>query len=322
MMQSKTTSTPRSLFAQLKKYLGLISAIVVLVIVFGCLSKNFWSVASAASIINSIPDLLLVSVGMTLVLIVGGIDLSVGSVLALGATVTAILAVDFNLPIALSAILGITISTLCGLINGFISFRFTIPSFIVTLGMLEIARGMAYQLSDSQTKFIGSSLDWISEPMAGTVVSPAFAGALLVVILVQGLLAFTVLGRLTIAIGTNTEAVRMSGISPLKYCVTIFGICGLLCGLAGLVQVSRLATADPNAGIGMELSAIAACVIGGTSLRGGKGSAINTFFGVLIIAILQSGLAQVGVSDPMKRVVTGLVIVIAVLADAWREKRF
>jgi ribose transport system permease protein len=208
----------------------------------------------------------------------------------------------------------------CGLLNGSISVLAGIPSFIVTLGMLETARGSTKLITRSQTKYIGSELEVISEPIAGFLLSPAFLVSLVAVVLGQTLLSRTVFGRYCVAIGTNREAVRMSGIPPAPYAITVFVLCGMLCGVAGVTYTAKLATADPNAAIGMELSAIAACVIGGTSLMGGRGNVISSFVGVWIIAVLQTGLAQLGVSDPMKQIITGCVIVAAVLLDAIRGR--
>ena len=199
------------------------------------------------------------------------------------------------------------------------SFLAGIPTFIVTLGMLEIARGCAFLLTDSQTKYIGSSIEWIGEPLPALPLSPAFVFAVCVVFAGQFLLARTVFGRYCVAIGTNRETVRMSGIDPRPIAIAVFVISGLLCAIAGVMQASRLSSADPNAAVGLELSAIAAAVIGGTSLMGGRGNVINTFIGVLIIAVLQTGLAQVGTSDPVKRIITGSVIIAAVLFDSWRN---
>ncbi len=208
----------------------------------------------------------------------------------------------------------------CGLFNGTVSVLAKIPSFIVTLGMLEIARGATKVVTNSETKYIGSAVEVVGEPIAGILLSPAFLMAVAAVIGGQFLLSRTVFGRYCVAIGTNAEAVRMSGIRSAPYSIAVFVICGMLCGLAGLTHTSRLSTADPNAAIGIELAAIAACVIGGTSLMGGRGNVINSFLGVLIIAVLQTGLAQIGVSDPMKQIITGSVIIVAVLLDAVRSR--
>ncbi|WP_218933736.1 ABC transporter permease [Rubripirellula lacrimiformis] len=302
------------------QYAGLVGVLVLLVIVFGSLSENFLQWSTFISIANQVPDLTLIAVGMTLVLVVGGIDLSVGSILAFSSAVLGALMVDWQWSLWASIPFCVAAGAACGLFNGCVSVLARIPSFIVTLGMLEIARGATKLVTDSQTKYIGSAVEGIGEPIAGLSLSPAFLMAITAVIGGQLLLTRTVFGRYCIAIGTNAEAVRMSGISAAPYAIGVFVISGALCGLAGLTYASRLSTADPNAAIGIELSAIAACVIGGTSLMGGRGSVVNSFLGVLIIAVLQTGLAQIGVSDPMKQIITGCVIVIAVLLDALRSR--
>jgi len=299
---------------------GLLAAILVLVGFFGLFAKNFLSITTLLTIANSIPDTTVVAVGMTLVLIAGGIDLSVGSVMALSASMLGLLLVDCKSPLWLAALGAILLGAFCGGLNGWISAFFRIPAFIVTLGMLEIARGAAYLLTNSTTKYVGSSLGWFSDPVAGLGVSVSFLIAIGVVVLGQWILHQTVLGRSAIAIGTNAESVRMAGVRTTPPLVYLYAICGGLCGLAAMMQSARLSTVDPNTGIGMELSAIAACVIGGTSLRGGQGSVFRTFIGVLIISILQTGLAQMGATDPIKRVVTGSVIILAVLLDSLRKR--
>ncbi|WP_182865834.1 ABC transporter permease [Rhodopirellula sp. JC639] len=302
------------------QYAGLLGVLVLLIAVFSVSSNNFFQTQTLVTIANSNPDLIFVSVGMTLVLIVAGIDLSVGSMLALGSAVIGVLMVrhEWSLPLAFSACLLVT--SLCGLFNGFVSVWFSIPSFIVTLGMLEMARGGTKVITDSQTMYIGSRVESFGEPLSWIPLSPAFLVAVTIVIAGQFLLTRTVFGRYCVAIGTNEEAVRMSGIRTAPYTIATFVILGLLCGLAALSQTSRLSSADPNAAIGLELSAIAACVIGGTSLMGGRGSVVASFIGVLIIAVLQSGLAQMGVEDAIKQLITGAVIIAAVLLDALRSR--
>jgi ribose transport system permease protein len=256
---------------------------------------------------------------MTLVLVIGGIDLSVGSVLGLGGAVLGVAMVDWNWPFWAAAALCLGIGLGAGALNGAVSVHLRIPSFIVTLGTLEIARGLAYLTTHSQTKYIGASVEGLSRPFAAIGLSPAFLLMLVVVVAGQILLARTVFGRQLIAIGTNEQAVRLAGIDPRPARLAVFALVGLLTGLGALCYTSRLGSSDPNAGVGLELSAIAAVVIGGTSLLGGRGSVVNSFLGVLIIATLEAGLAQVGASEPVKRVVTGLVIVAAVVLDAWRH---
>jgi ribose transport system permease protein len=210
------------------------------------------------------------------------------------------------------------VAGICGLINGSVSVIWSIPSFIVTLGMLEMARGAAYLVTNSETKYIGPRVEWIARPLPGLGTSPSFLIALVSVLVGHLLLTRTVLGRYMIAVGTNEEAVRLSGIDPRPVKLTAFVLSGLMAGLGALFQVARVSSADPNGASGMELAAIAAVVIGGTSLMGGRGSVLRTFLGVLIIATLQTGLAQIGASEPAKRLITGAVIILAVIADVHR----
>jgi ribose transport system permease protein len=184
--------------------------------------------------------------------------------------------------------------------------------------MLEIARGLSYLLTSSQTMYLAGALAGLARPLPGIGLPPSFFIAVAVVIILQLVLTRTVPGRHLIAIGTNEEAVRLAGIRPAPLRIGVFVVTGALTGLGALFYTARLGSADPNAGVGLELSAIAAVVIGGTSLMGGRGSVISTFLGVLIIATLDLGLAQVGASEPVKRVITGTVIVAAAAIDAWR----
>ena len=301
-------------------YLGLAGALLAMIVLFSSLSSHFLSYATFTTLANQIPDLMVLAVGMTFILIIGGIDLSVGSVLALAAAVVSVATLGFGWGIVPSALLGMVCAAMAGTVTGAVTVAWGIPSFIVSLGVLEMARGLAYQLTDSRTAYIGDAYAWLSTPFAAGI-SPSFIIALLVIIGAQLLLTRTVFGRYLVAIGTNEEAVRLAGINPKPYKVLVFALMGLFAGLAALFQISRLEAADPNAGAGLELQVIAAVVIGGTSLMGGRGSVISTFFGVLIISVLAAGLAQIGASEPTKRIITGAVIVVAVILDTYRSYR-
>ena len=290
-----------------------------LLLLFGLLSDNFLSARTLGALANRIPALTAIAAGMTLVLIIGGIDLSVGSVLGLCGAVLGVALVDWHWPLWAASSLCLAVGCVCGGLNGLVSVRLGIPSFIVTLGMLEIARGLAYLATHSQTKYIGAPIEALASPSRLLGASPAFLLALVVIAAGQTALSRTLFGRYLVAIGTNEPAVRLAGVNPRPAKLAVFVLLGFLTGLAALFYTSRLGSSDPNAGVGLELSAIAAVVIGGTSLMGGRGSVLNSFLGVLIIATLESGLAQVGASEPVKRVVTGLVIVIAVVLDACRH---
>jgi ribose transport system permease protein len=305
--------------SRLTESIGLVVVLVFLVGLFGALSSHFLTRLTFTTLANQIPALTVIAVGMTLVLITAGIDLSVGSVMALGSAVLALARVQWQLPLPVAIALCLAVGLLAGLANGFVTVRWGVPSFIVTLGMLEIARGGAYLATASRSVFVGAAIGSLGTPLPGAGLSPAFVLAAFLVVAGQVLLSKTILGRYIFAVGANPEAARLSGIDPRRVVVIVFALSGLLAGLAGVFHVAYLESADPNSGIGLELSAIAAVVIGGTSLMGGTGSVVSSFLGVLIIAVLQTGLAQVGATEPTKRVVTGAVIVTAVILDAYRR---
>ena len=307
-------------YLALKPYIGLIAALVSLVTVFSIISDSFFQRSTIVSIANQIPDLTFIAIGMTFVLIAKGIDLSVGSLVAFGAAMLGGLIVNHNVSLPLAFLIATLVTTGCGFLSGVVTVGFRIPSFIVTLGMLEIARGLTKVQTESKSIYIGSRIEWFAEPISRVGLSPSFVVALTAVIFAQFILSRTVYGKYLTAIGTNEEAVRMSGIRTWPYLVSVFALSGCLCALGGWSLTSRLATVDPNAAIGMELSAIAACVIGGTSLMGGRGTVIGTFLGVIIMQVLQRGLAQMGVEDANKQIITGIVIIVAVLVDSLRHR--
>jgi ribose transport system permease protein len=307
------------------QYAALVLVLLLLIALFSVVSDHFFSRLTFTTLANQVPALTVSTVGMTLVLVAGGIDLSVGSVMALTAAILGVALTRWHWPLPMALLACGGIGALAGLANGLVIVRWALPSFIVTLGMLEIARGGAYLVTDSRAVFAGGRLDAIGAPLPWLGLSPAFLVAMALVIAGQLVLTRTVFGRYLVAIGTNREAVRLSGIASAPVEAAVFTLSGALAGLAGVFHVAYLESADPNAGVGLELSAIAAVVIGGTSLLGGRGSVIASFLGVLIIVVLQAGLAQVGATEPAKRIVTGGVIVAAVVLDAirhgWRRGR-
>ena len=300
-------------------YLGLILTLIFLIFIFSLLTKYFFTATTFITIANQIPSALLIATGITFVLIIAEIDLSVGSVFGLCGAVIGAGLTKWGINPIFSIFGGLITGLLCGLFNGFVSQKWKLPSFIVTLGMLEIARGGAHTVTNSQTLYVGESLNFVSETSIIGLSLPFFL-SFLIVIISQLVLSRTVFGRYMIAIGTNEEAVRLSGINPHPIKLAVFIICGLLVSLAAVIDTARFHSANPNAGIGFELQAIAAAVIGGTSLMGGRGSTVRTFFGVLIIAVLNSGLSAIGLRDEIKRLITGAVIIIAVVIDYYRLK--
>lgn len=301
------------------EYAGLAAALVALIAIFSLSTEHFFSLTTFRSIANQIPAAILVATGMTLVLIIAEIDLSVGSVLGLASAALGVAMAQHGWPLWLALLAALTAGLACGAFNGWVSIRWRLPSFIVTLGMLEMARGGAHWLTRSQTQYLGSSVAGLAGTSVAGLSLPFFL-AILVVIVGQLILTRTVFGRYLIAIGTNEEAVRLSGIDPRPYRMAVFMTSGFLVAAAAAIDTSRFQSANPNAGSGFELQAIAAVVIGGTSLMGGRGSVLSSLFGVLIIAVLNHGLAAVGARDETKRLVTGLVIVAAVIVDQYRQR--
>jgi ribose transport system permease protein len=303
----------------LLQYAGLLSALLLLIVAFGLKTDHFLSLTTLRTISNQIPDAVMLAVGMTLVMIVGGIDLSVGSVMALSGALLGVCLAQWHWPLAPALAACLLMGLLCGLVNGLITVQWKLPSFIVTLGMLEVARGAAYLMTNSQTIYIGAAVERLGAVSPFGLSAP-FVCAIVAVMVAQFALTRMVWGRYALAVGANEEAARYTGVNPRPIKVAVFGLSGLLAACAAVLQCARLSSADPNAGAGAELQAIAACVIGGASLLGGRGSVVNTFFGVLIIAVLGAGLAQIGAQEPTRRFVTGCVILAAVILDVYRAR--
>jgi ribose transport system permease protein len=315
-MTRATKNGVSALPAFVTDYLGMALALAVLLVIFGFSADNFFTLTNFRTIANQVSDTTIVAVGMTFVLIIAGIDLSVGSVMALAGAVLGTFMVKFDLPLPVAIVACLAAGIVCGLANGLVVISWRLPPFIVTLGMLEVARGAAHLVTSSETMYIGSSVGVI----AGRGLLIPFIIAVVIVILGQLVLSRTVFGRYIVAVGTNEQAVRLSGIDPRPIKLGVFALCGFLTSIAAVISTARMEAADPNAGAGLELRAIAAVVIGGTSLMGGRGSVVSSFFGVLIIAVLEAGLSQMGVGDPTKRVITGCVIIAAVILDQYRHR--
>ena len=301
------------------EYLGVALVLGALVLVFSVTTENFFTYTTFRTSANQMPAAVIIAVGMTFVLIIAGIDLSVGSVVALSGAALGVCMAKLHLPLPAAVAACLAVGLLCGAVNGLVTVRWALPSFIVTLGMMEVARGGAYLITDSRTNYIGRSIAGIAKTSVFGLSLP-FLLAVAIVAAGQLVLSGTSFGRRMVAIGANEEAARLSGIDTRRVKLTVFAICGFLAALAAVITVSRMEAADPNAGSGYELQAIAAVVVGGTSLMGGRGSVVGSFFGALIIAVLAAGLAQIGAQEPTKRLITGLVIVLAVILDHYRHR--
>jgi ribose transport system permease protein len=303
---------------------GIGVALVLLVAVFASLSPIFFTATNITNIFTQIAINVILAVGMTFVILVGGIDLSVGSVMAFCAVVAGTVlkteGLDENTAIAFALAASVAVGAACGLANGAISAFWGIPSFIVTLGMLNVARGAALQWTEARTLY--EFPDRFNEFGSSTVfgVPAIFLVALALVLLGWFVLNRTVFGRLVYAVGNNEEAVRLAGHNTRLIKIAAFVIAGVAVGIGAVVYMTRLNIASPILGIGFELNAIAAVIIGGTSLSGGRGSIIGTLLGACIIGVLANGLILIGMSDFLRQMVTGAVIILAVILDVYRAR--
>ena len=317
-------SRPGMKFKTLLRDSGIALALVLLIAMFSLTTEHFLTAANITNILTQVTINLILAVGVTFVILIGGIDLSVGSVLALCSVVAGTV---INWPglgtaeaIILATLAAVFTGVLAGMFNGLITAYWGLPSFIVTLGMLNVARGAALQVTDARTiySFPPAFNAFGSQTILG--VPLVFLVALALVGIAWFVLTRTVFGRLLYGIGNNEEAVRLAGHPLFLYKVAAFTISGACVGIGAIVYMTRLNIASPIIGNGFELNAIAAVIIGGTSLSGGRGSVVGTLIGAFIIGVLANGLILIGLSDFMRQMITGLVIILAVILDKYRER--
>jgi ribose transport system permease protein len=301
-------------------------AVVALFIFFSLTATNFFTVRSILSLALQTSAVTIMGIGVTFTIITAGIDLSIGSVIALTGTVAVMVAIA-GVPIWLSMIVGLLVGVICGLLNGLMITRLKLPPFIATLGMMMVARGVALTISNANALPAPEGFgDLGNKTILGT--GPQFPGIpypVLIMIAVALIFSFilskTRTGRYTYAIGSNEEAARLSGIKVGQVKIISYIISGLLAGLVGIILASRMVTSQPNSAVGYELNAIAAAVIGGTSLMGGKGTVLGTVIGSFIIGILTVGLTMAGSNYFMQQIVIGLVVIGAVTVDGLKGRK-
>ena len=319
-MRARGIELPANFFSHYARQLGTLSGLFGLCVVLWALTPHFLTVSNLLNVAEQAAIIAIVAVGMTFVIITGGIDLSVGSVLAFAGVVMAdVLHRDVPLPLALAVALGTGLC--CGLVNGALITVGRLPPFIATLGMMSVARGTALMFTEGRpvSGFSGGFRSLATGELLGVPVSVVIMVGVYVV--AHFVLTRTKLGRYTYAIGGNEEAALLSGVNVRVYKAAVYGISGMLSGLAAVILTARLNSAQPIAGMMYELDAIAATVIGGTSLLGGEGTVVGTLIGALIMAVLRNGLNLLGVSSFIQQVVIGSVIIAAVLIDMWLKRR-
>ncbi|WP_435600355.1 ABC transporter permease/substrate-binding protein [Streptomyces sp. C10-9-1] len=298
---------------------GALTALIVLVIALSALSGDFLTTDNLLNIGVQAAVTAILAFGVTFVIVAAGIDLSVGSVAALSATVLAWSATDAGVPVALAVVLAVATGTVCGLVNGFLVSYGKLPPFIATLAMLSVARGLSLVVSQGSPIALPDSVSHLGDTLGGWLPVPLLVMALMGLI-TAFVLGRTYLGRSMYAIGGNEEASRLSGLRVKKQKIAVYALSGLFAAAAGIVLASRLSSAQPQAAQGYELDAIAAVVIGGASLAGGTGKASGTLIGALILAVLRNGLNLLSVSAFWQQVVIGVVIALAVLLDTVRRR--
>jgi len=305
------------------------AALIVIILGFSLLSPNFLQFDNVVGILIATTVNGILALGVTFVIISGSIDLSVGTVMTLSAVMTAVFITVWQLPVPVGIVAGIATGGLAGLVNGVLVAKLKIPSFIATLGMLNVAKGLALVISGLKPIYFNDTPVFNQVAMGsvlGTIV-PGFEVPNLVLVLfgaamVAGLvLSRTVFGRYTFALGSNEEATRLSGVDVDAWKIGVYAVGGLFAGLAGVLIGARLNSAQPSLGLGYELDAIAAAVIGGTSLSGGEGTILGTVIGAFIISTLTNGLRILSVPQEWQTVVTGAIVIVAVYLDIIRRRR-
>jgi ribose/xylose/arabinose/galactoside ABC-type transport system permease subunit len=304
-----------------KEY-GIVVAFVVEVLVFSAVSDHFFTVSNLTNVTLQTSVLAIIAVGMTFVILTAGIDLSVGSLVAASGVVCALL-LKLPVPAAPAILLGVAGGVMIGLLSGVLSglfiARFAITPFIATLAMMTIWRGAAYLMVGGRPVWgLPEQFDFLG---SGRLLGVPVPTVIMIVVFVVAwfVLAHTPFGRHVYAVGGNAEAARLAGIRTTRVTVLVYVISGGLAALSGVLLASRMSSGQPNSGLMFELEVIAAVVVGGTSLFGGRGGIVGTFFGAMLIGVLRNGLNLVGVESYVQQVVLGFVILLAVMLDQFRK---
>lgn len=302
------------------KEIGILIPTILFIVVIQLINPVFLSWANVSNVLRATSFTLVTALGMTLVLVSGGLDLSVGSVLAVGSVISG-LALTANIPMPIAIVFGILSGVLLGLLNGIIIVKFRIPPLIMTLGMLYMARGIVYILTEGVPVYpLPKAFQAIEQEIVYGVPTVVYIAAILAIV-VGVVLKMTVFGRRVYAIGGNKEAARISGINIGRTHIAIYTITGGLAAFTGVIQASRLGSAQPGAGTGYELQVIAAVIIGGTSTYGGVGTVFGTIIGALFMNILTNSMMLMKVSVYWQNLVIGFILVMAVILDQVNRDR-
>ena len=298
-------------------------ALIALFAFFALASPNFLSTSNVFGILLAASVTGILALGATFIIATGGIDLSVGTAMTLCSVMTSVFAVNLGLPMPLSVVLGVAFGAFVGLVNGLNVAVLGIPPFIATLAMMMVASGLSLVIADAAPVYF-TSVPGFGQIALGTLI-PRVPNAVLIFLALAALagvlLNKALVGRYALSIGSNEEATRMSGINTRAWLIRIYVLAGVFTGIGGVVMAARLNSAQPALGLGYELEAIAAVVIGGTSLSGGRASILGTIIGAILMATLNNGLQIMAIPQEWQKVAVGVVILVAVFADNVRRRR-
>ncbi len=306
------------------------AGLVVIFIMFSIMSPNFFTAPNVITILLSSASMGIVAVGVTFIIITSGIDLSIGVIPTFSAVIFGTALQVLHMPMFISVIMGLLAGALCGCTTGFLASKFKLPPFIASLGIMMVARGLSLVISGVRPIYFDAATQSGFTNFALGTIFPKFYGVafpnfvlifFIIAIIASFLLNKTTFGRYTFAIGSNEEATRLSGVNTSNWKVAIYTFCGFVCAIAGILVASRLTSVQPQQGPGDELNAIAAVVIGGTSLNGGEGSILGTVIGTLLMNVLLNGLRMNNVPQEWQFVFTGIIVLFAVLVDIARRRK-
>jgi ribose transport system permease protein len=328
-LPSPEPATARPRFSGAQHRLLAFASLILLVVGFSLASPNFMQTSNILAILQATAVNGVLAIAATLVIISGGIDLSVGTLMTFCAVIAGVVLTYWGLPLPLGVVAAILAGCVSGVASGTFIAKLKVPPFIATLGMMLILKGLSLVISGTRPIYFNDTPGF-TQIAQGSIVGlivpavPLPNGVLvlfLVAIAASFILSKTVLGRYTFALGSNEEAVRLSGVNTDRWKIAVYALAGSICGIAGLLIASRLNSAQPALGQGYELDAIAAVVIGGTSLSGGRGTILGTLIGALIMSVLLNGLRILSVAQEWQTVVTGTIIILAVYVDMLRRRR-
>ena len=298
---------------------GIIVAFLLMIVIFSIASHNFLTTNTAFTILKQVSITGIISIGMTLVLLTGGIDLSVGSIAGVTAVTAAICLKNFELPILLTCIIALLLAIVYGAISGVCVTKMNMPPFIATLGVQTSLRGLAYIVTGGLPVYgFTKAFSRFAAALFGIPLQVLLAVVLFVIFIIM--LTKTTLGRYLYGVGGNEEASRLSGVNVTNIKIMAYSISGFLSGIAGLVLLSKTSSGQPSSGSGYEMDAITAAVIGGVSLSGGEGRLSMVIIGVLLMGTLQTGMIMCGINDYVQQLVKGIVLIAAVAYSQFSQK--